>query len=173
MDAYSSYYYYYHYYYLLIISIDPTGCQAIGYRKRHNTHIFVRVFIILKIELVQIYIKCDTGSLHFHHRLISYMITDFLKLSLSEFIPYCKEKFMSLHSEAMGSNVLCYEGSCSLWTWEIHTKFWYENLREKVSLGRSRLNVRTMWILKEMDGRVLTGYIWLRIETSGRILGTW
>jgi hypothetical protein len=32
-------YYYYYYYYLLIISIDPTGCQAIGYRKRHNTHI--------------------------------------------------------------------------------------------------------------------------------------
>jgi hypothetical protein len=23
----------------LIISIDPTGCQAIGYRKHHNTHI--------------------------------------------------------------------------------------------------------------------------------------
>jgi hypothetical protein len=30
---------YWNYYYLLIISIDPTGCQAIGYRERHNTHI--------------------------------------------------------------------------------------------------------------------------------------
>jgi hypothetical protein len=51
----------------------------------------------------------------------------------------------------------------------MHTKFWSENLK-----GRDNLEVlgiagriKLICILGKQGGRVLTGFIWLRIETSG------
>jgi hypothetical protein len=51
----------------------------------------------------------------------------------------------------------------------MHTKFLSENLKirdlsEKVGVdGRIRLK----WILEKEDGKLWTGFIWLRIRTSG------
>jgi hypothetical protein len=57
-------------------------------------------------------------------------------------------------------------------TWEIHTDFWYANLKgrdhsEDVDLeGRIILE----WILGKSDEKVWAGFVWLRIGASGGLL---
>jgi hypothetical protein len=58
---------------------------------------------------------------------------------------------------------------------EMHTEFWLEILKKWNCLENLSLPSRTVlkWILKKQDGREWTGFIWLGIETSGRLLCTW
>jgi hypothetical protein len=52
------------------------------------------------------------------------------------------------------------------------TKFWSEHLKgrdyseELIVDGRIILE----WILRKYNGKILTGFIWVRIETSGGLL---
>jgi hypothetical protein len=55
---------------------------------------------------------------------------------------------------------------------EMHTKFWWEDLKERdqqedLDPGR---RIILKCISKKQDVKVWTGFIWLRIGTSGRLL---
>jgi hypothetical protein len=54
----------------------------------------------------------------------------------------------------------------------MYTKFLVRKPEEKLSLGRLDRDGRIIleWIIKKQVGRVWTGFIWLRIGTSGRLL---
>jgi hypothetical protein len=47
-----------------------------------------------------------------------------------------------------------------------------ENLKERVDMKSMRIDgkIKLQWILKEWDGRLWIGLIWLRIGTSGELL---
>jgi hypothetical protein len=53
------------------------------------------------------------------------------------------------------------------------TKLWSKNLKERDHLEeRRRWEDNIRWILEKQDGKVWSGYIWLRIGTSGGLLRT-
>jgi hypothetical protein len=55
---------------------------------------------------------------------------------------------------------------------EVHIKFWSENLKlrdHSEVLGAGGKTILE-WILGKEDGKVWTGFIWLRIGTSGGLL---
>jgi hypothetical protein len=52
----------------------------------------------------------------------------------------------------------------------MHTNFWLQNLkRRKRPLGRHRhrWGITSRWSLRKQDGRVLTGFVWLKIGSVG------
>jgi hypothetical protein len=51
--------------------------------------------------------------------------------------------------------------------WKVHTKFWSEKLKGRGNLGELRVHEI---ITKKQDVRMWTGFIWLRIGTSGGLL---
>jgi hypothetical protein len=55
---------------------------------------------------------------------------------------------------------------------EMYTIFWSENLKGRVPSKDIDLGGRIIleWILGKQDGNVWTGFIWLRIGTSGELL---
>ena len=52
---------------------------------------------------------------------------------------------------------------------EMHTGFWWGNLRERYNLGDPGLDGRIIlkWIFTKWDVGAWTGLIWLRIDTGG------
>ena len=54
----------------------------------------------------------------------------------------------------------------------MHTGFWWGNLTEKANFEDLVLDGMTIlkWIFKNLDGKELTGLIWFRIGTGGRLL---
>jgi hypothetical protein len=54
-------------------------------------------------------------------------------------------------------------------TREVHTRFWWGDLRERGHLEDLGLDGRIIlkYILKKWDGKTWTGLIWLRIRTGG------
>jgi len=55
---------------------------------------------------------------------------------------------------------------------EMHRGFWWRNLREGDHLEYLGIDVRMIlkWILNKLGEKVWMGFIWLRIEASGRLL---
>jgi hypothetical protein len=55
---------------------------------------------------------------------------------------------------------------------EVHTGFWWGDLREGDHLERLGVDGRIIlkWIFKKWDGVAWTGLIWLRIGTGGGLL---
>jgi hypothetical protein len=57
---------------------------------------------------------------------------------------------------------------------EVHTGFWWGNLRERDDLEDMGVNGRIIlkWNFKKWDRAAWTGLTWLRIEKSGGLLWT-
>jgi hypothetical protein len=57
-------------------------------------------------------------------------------------------------------------------TWEIHTKFWAENLKGGDCFEHLGIDGKIIlkWILEKQVGKLWTGFIWLRIGTCGGLL---
>ena len=55
---------------------------------------------------------------------------------------------------------------------EVHTEFWWKNLREGVHLKYPCVDGRIIlkWIFEKWNWGAWTGSIWLRIGTGGRLL---
>jgi hypothetical protein len=55
---------------------------------------------------------------------------------------------------------------------EVHTEFWWGNLRERDHLVYPGVDGRMIlrWIFRKWDVGVWTGLSWLRIETGGGLL---
>jgi hypothetical protein len=55
---------------------------------------------------------------------------------------------------------------------EVHTRFWWGDLREGDHLGDPGVDGRIIlnWIFKKWDGGAWTGLCWLRIGTGGGLL---
>jgi len=55
---------------------------------------------------------------------------------------------------------------------EVHTGFWWGDMRERDNLGDLGLDVRIIlnWIFKKWDGEAWSGLVWLRIGTCGGFL---
>jgi hypothetical protein len=54
----------------------------------------------------------------------------------------------------------------------VYTKFWYGKPKGKSHYEDLDVDGRILeeWILYKWDGRVWSGFVWLRIETSGGFL---
>jgi hypothetical protein len=54
----------------------------------------------------------------------------------------------------------------------VHAVFWLENLKARDHLKNAEVDRRIIleWILGKWSGKVSTGFIWLRIGTSGGLL---
>jgi hypothetical protein len=54
----------------------------------------------------------------------------------------------------------------------VHTKLWYENLKERGDCKNLGVDGRIILklMIKKWDGRLWTGFICLRIRTSGGLL---
>jgi len=52
---------------------------------------------------------------------------------------------------------------------EVHTEFWWDNLRERDHLEDLDLDGRVIfkWIFRKWDPGVWTGFLWIRIRTGG------
>jgi hypothetical protein len=52
----------------------------------------------------------------------------------------------------------------------MRTKFWLESQKGRYKSDDLRVGARIIleWILEEEDGKLCTGFIWLRIGASGR-----
>jgi hypothetical protein len=57
-------------------------------------------------------------------------------------------------------------------TGDVHTGFWWKRLRKRNYLEDLNVcgSIILKWIIKKYGGRTWTGFIWLRIATSGRLL---
>jgi hypothetical protein len=57
-------------------------------------------------------------------------------------------------------------------TGEVHTEFWWDNLRERDHLEVLDVNGRIIfkWIFRKWNGEVWTGFLWIRIRTDGGCL---
>jgi hypothetical protein len=57
---------------------------------------------------------------------------------------------------------------------EVHTGFWWETLRDLGHLEDVGVYGRIIlkWVFKKYVGRLWTGFMWLRIGTSGGLLLT-
>jgi len=55
---------------------------------------------------------------------------------------------------------------------EVHTGFWWGDLRETDNLGDLGIDVRIIlnWIFKNWDGEAWSGLVWLRIGPCGGLL---
>jgi hypothetical protein len=60
-------------------------------------------------------------------------------------------------------------------TGEVYTEFWWESLSEGGLLENLgvRGKVILIWIFRQLEGVVGTGWSWLRIGTDGRHLWVW
>jgi hypothetical protein len=58
------------------------------------------------------------------------------------------------------------------WRLKIHTKFMFERLKGRDHLEEAGIDRRMIltWALNKQNGRMWTGFIWLRIWTNGRLL---
>ena len=54
-------------------------------------------------------------------------------------------------------------------TGEVHTGFWWNNLRERDHLEDLDIDGRLIfeWIFRNWNGEVWTGFLWIRIRTGG------
>ena len=54
---------------------------------------------------------------------------------------------------------------------EVHTGLWWEDLRERDYLEKQGVDgIILRWIFSKLDVGAWTGFIWLRIGTSSRVL---
>jgi hypothetical protein len=55
---------------------------------------------------------------------------------------------------------------------EVHTGFWWGDLRERDHLEDLRIDWRIIlkWIFKKCDGEAWSGLLWFRIGTGGGLL---
>jgi len=63
-------------------------------------------------------------------------------------------------------------GACDTYEVVVLMGFWWGNLRERDYLEDIGIARRIIleWILEKLVGMIWTGFIWLRRETSGRLL---
>jgi len=56
----------------------------------------------------------------------------------------------------------------------MHTKFWLENLKGRDHSEDLDVDGRVIlqWILQKYGGKLWTGFMWLKIKTSGGLLCT-
>ena len=54
-------------------------------------------------------------------------------------------------------------------TGEVHTGFWWDNLRERDHLEDLDVDGRLIfkWMFRKWNGEVWTGFLWIRIRTGG------
>jgi hypothetical protein len=52
----------------------------------------------------------------------------------------------------------------------MHKKFWTENLKGRGHVEGLDIDGRIIlrWLLRKLGGKVWTGFMWIRIETSGQ-----
>jgi hypothetical protein len=62
--------------------------------------------------------------------------------------------------------------ACKLHMTEICTRFWLESLKGRDQLEHTSTDGRIIlkWISRKLGEKLFTGFIWLRIGTSGRLV---